>query len=159
MRFSRTDFRIIQFCGEECRRQDTDPTAVHDMLQAWQYMELFEDSLEGFVVEQLGILVDQEENPTGYRQVPIYFKNSANLPHDNHTTIRREVDNLVDAWNRDIITDEEFYQELMKVHPFLDGNGRVGAILWNWMKNTMSLPSPAPEFKDKTDSYEIGYKI
>jgi fido (protein-threonine AMPylation protein) len=42
----------------------------------------------------------------------------------------------------------EFFREFELVHPFVDGNGRTGAILYNAMLNTMLTPTDPPDLGD-----------
>ena len=45
------------------------------------------------------------------------------------------------------ITPEEFYQEFESIHPGIDGNGRVGCILYNFLRGSMNIPIKPPEFR------------
>lgn len=42
--------------------------------------------------------------------------------------------------SKDLYTPDEFYVEFEKIHPFVDGNGRVGKILHNWMLGKLEDP-------------------
>jgi fido (protein-threonine AMPylation protein) len=45
------------------------------------------------------------------------------------------------------VSASEFYQEFETLHPFNDGNGRVGAILFNLLNGTLSDPIVPPPYK------------
>lgn len=44
------------------------------------------------------------------------------------------------------MTPEEAYRELMEIHPWADGNGRTGKIVYNWLKGTLDNPVLPPNF-------------
>ena len=37
-------------------------------------------------------------------------------------------------------TADDAYLEFQRIHPFVDGNGRVGKILHNWLNDTLHDP-------------------
>lgn len=39
-----------------------------------------------------------------------------------------------------------YIKQLLQIHPWVDGNGRVASILRNWMLNTLDDPSPLPYY-------------
>jgi Fic/DOC family protein len=49
----------------------------------------------------------------------------------------------------DNLTPAEFYHEFELIHPFVDGNGRVGKILFNWLNGTLLDPIFPPNFFEK----------
>lgn len=71
----------------------------------------------------------------GYRNCNVRVGSHVCPPH-------REVEGLVNGlWARmDELTPDEFYVEFEKIHPFVDGNGRTGKILHNWLLGTLHDP-------------------
>ena len=156
---------IVTFCAEECKRQGSGEESVAWMVKAYNY------ALERFAIDKtvtdediltLAKMIEPKKNAGGYRLVPVTVRGQV-IPWQN---IRRQMDNLLEAQDRIGIDDtntaedsdpEEaarkrytanataFYTELEKIHGLLDGNGRLGAILFNVKNGTLNQPVAAPD--------------
>lgn len=137
---------VVQFCIDECKRQnDYTLESVGAMVEAWYYT-LENYSLTGLTniltindIEYLGKIIKPQN--IGFRYTPVTFSNGTfGAPHH---AIPRLISNLCDA--RFNLTPDEFYYEFEKIHPFEDGNGRVGAIVWNFMNGNIENPICPPD--------------
>ena len=43
---------------------------------------------------------------------------------------------------------EHAYHIFQMIHPFRDGNGRTGKILFNWLRGSLNYPEMPPNFFD-----------
>lgn len=125
---------IIQYCTEEVRRQGHDiekPEGwkrVGWMLEAWSLMPfLGEVKFIGYdLMEELGRRVEPGKNKAGFRQCDVRVGRVAMPEH-------QKVPDLITKLCMDQrkFDPPGFYRAFLEIHPFADGNGRVGKILLN----------------------------
>lgn len=81
----------------------------------------------GLVLE-LGRKTCPDKNQKGFRIVPVNFENLTQAV-DTHL-LERVVENWAEIYASNLVESVEIYKEFENIHPFEDGNGRVGHLLW-----------------------------
>lgn len=135
--------KIVTYCSEEVRRQGRGPIQVGNMVDAWMYAVdvLDEDSLPNTnTIIKLGNLVEPTVN-SHVRFRNLNVRVGMHIAPDFSTVtakMHRFCDHIED------MTAEEAYFEFEYIHPFQDGNGRVGKIIYNWKLGTLLDPHWPP---------------
>ena len=105
------------------------------MLRAWDFAT--HRAAKGSRIQvvdilNIGMLVEPEVNKNGFRTVPVTIRGVTQV---EASLVPHSIENLVR--HQDDMPPEYFYHEFETVHPFADGNGRTGKILFNWLRNEM----------------------
>ncbi len=142
----KADLAIVSFCAIECKMQQSGEESVWWMAEAWAWAT--EQSHLGRRptpgrIRTLGGLVEPRKNAVGFRRVGVRVGRDIK---PEWQTVPRQIDQLCRA--KDRLTAAEWFREYEEVHPFLDGNGRTGQILFNWLAGSLGEPTWAPNFWD-----------
>src|SRR5260221_12883042 len=158
---------VIQYCAEECKRQHSGEMSVYDMLVAWNFAQEFIQPLDtGEVpvltpnfIEHIGKLVEPIDNKKGFRTIPIGVWDD-NIWHEKAPWDRvpAQLSLLLESYYEGLLVpdktfgphpfaksaEDQFYYEYEMIHPFKDGNGRSGVILFNYLLSALDAPIMSP---------------
>lgn len=135
--FTLTD---IRWAAEECERQESGELSVANLCNALDFARDLGVILDLEQIRLLGQLVEPEKNKRGFRETPVHFFDMTK-PLPAHQIVWA-LTSLINNGNQ--LSPTEWYTEFEKIHPFIDGNGRVGSILWNRKNGTLDKPVSPP---------------
>lgn len=148
---------IIKYVTEEVWRQGHDVAKIDGlsrvswMLNAWamalDYVSVVRPAYGLPTYDQvieLGMQVEPRKNAHGLRNCEVYVGGTMGAPFIH---VHRMLNDLLERMRGDyFMTPLQFYKEFELIHPFVDGNGRTGKILLNWLNKTLDTPIfPPPD--------------
>ena len=137
-----TTKRIVKFCAEECTRQHSGELSVSGMFGAWIWVLEENPPINTKTILEIGRMVDPFQNRSGFRTVRVSVGGSLKKVQDFQSAIGVLCDSP-------LVSDPvEFYRHFEDIHPFVDGNGRTGAILYNKMLGRLESPTETPDVND-----------
>ena len=145
-----TLMEITRYLVDCCVMQnDTTPEAFVGMTRAYHYAVALNDRFMnlGHLRTMNGLIRGGERDPMmKFRTVPAYFDDGSFAPDAEN--VPRLMEQWYDAYKASIFLTPDFaYFELMRIHPFVDGNGRVGSLLWNHMRFSLMTPKHPPKYE------------
>jgi hypothetical protein len=146
------DQHIKDWCYAECERQHaTTPADIAGMEEAWQYASDMNPPLTITDIKIMAGTIDPIANPGGrFRTGPAVFMDGGRAASADEIEWRLEqLFHLISGMGPIGEFDAgSIYRELMYIHPFKDGNGRVGALVYNILNGTIDNPIVPPPYKE-----------
>lgn len=131
---------VVQWAAQECEWQMSGEKSVAWMVEGWQYAYKHRNTVISLAdVLQLGRVVEPRHNKNGLRKVGVRVGYDVKM---DHTLVPAALEQLLA--HQDDLTVTEWYRQYEEIHPFRDGNGRTGNILFNWLRGTLARPDFPP---------------
>jgi Fic family protein len=114
----------------------TDEKAVEKSYEAWGFIA--EKELTHETVKETHELILENRQPDiagEYRTTPVRIGGEI---RDNHAVIHDEMEALLDKEPSNAVEAILWHVEFEKIHPFTDGNGRIGRLLYLWHCNKLN---------------------
>jgi hypothetical protein len=156
------DLEIVTYCSIECRLQMSGELSVGHMVNGFVYaQDISQQASVGTDqwrkptvtdVLNLGKLIEPNDNALGFRTCGVQIGSEVKR---NWEDIPRQIVNLMEGVREGAFEPRsvgnglsttringanEFFKIYEEIHCFRDGNGRTGAILFNWLNGTLYKP-------------------
>lgn len=151
--------RHVRWAAEECEWQHSGEASVFWFLQGWDLACGYEAlpvldnghpcPLDLDFILSLGRIVEPRHNVDGFRMVDVRVGYSRKMPFSHvPAAMRLWCDSLPD------MDPVEAFRQYEEIHPFRDGNGRTGSIIFNMLKETLDAPVHPPNLWNDPRRYE-----
>lgn len=172
--FDNMELSVVKYCSEEVERQQDGPIEVFHLVNAWSYAVFtsYRSFLNLEIIERVGVIVKPDMNQGGFRKTQVWvgnrecpdavkamallfrFEQLLAGVQDFDIEAEKEMINWAENIAKEIGADGELIKDAPDaaylifeyIHPFSDGNGRTGKIVYNWLKKTLEHPELPPDF-------------
>ena len=142
---------------------------IENTVRAYDYIESYKEELNHKFILELHKLVtektlENKRNEGKYRLKGqnVSMSGSKHFPPKGGRQIKRLIEEIIEKYNKCKLSFIErtilFHSAFIAIHPFIDGNGRVSRLIFNWMLLRENLPSidfPSENHIEYTDLMEI----
>ena len=120
----------------------------------WAQEFLAQSVLSMYSLSRLGSIIEPEANPSGgFRNLEVSFGDFYGIkPATLHYEVKDLLDFLSASDSHPVVRAAQAHVELVRIHPYGDGNGRVARLLQNFCLQQRNYP-PAIIPSDNRDKY------
>lgn len=148
---------LTQVCwlSEEVNRQKAGPKYVGSMAEALLFTQTIEDKFTADDLRQINAKVLGFGRESRYRDTPVTFADGGSSCHPQSVPyamgrLLEHIPEKVDTDGKGMIFAEDvdaWIKQFLWIHPFEDGNGRVAALLFNWLLKSLDSPISFRKFE------------
>lgn len=151
--------RVVDWASQECDWQNSGELSVSWMIDGWYYAHHKRKRLPNVGdVLVLGAIVEPRKNRNLFRTVDVRVGWDVKMPWEY---VNEAIDSLIEGTPAlgeiDEAVAKAWFRQYEDIHPFADGNGRSGSILYNWLRGSLPKPIHPPNFWDDVRRSYPGY--
>lgn len=141
---------VVAYCAQECAWQQSGELSVAWMVDGWRYAHRFRNKPIILAnVLALGRIVEPRHNQGGLRRCQVRVGWDVKL---DWQLVPESLSKLIACQLPvECVTESEareWFRQYEEIHPFRDGNGRTGTLLYNWLRGSLPKPVHAPNLWD-----------